>query len=88
MNRYLGYILFFTSIFSQDEKLAVSILDFTGEDMKPKELKACFQRLETSLIESGQFIVIEKSEREEILKEQEVQSSGICDEECVVEIGQ
>ena len=51
-------------------------------------LKACFQRLETSLIESDKFIVIEKSEREEILKEQKIQSSGICDTDCIVDIGQ
>ena len=88
MKRYLTYFLLISSIFSQDQKLAVSILDFTGEDVKPKVLKACFQRLETSLIDSDQFIVIEKSEREEILKEQQIQSSGICDTECVVDIGQ
>ena len=69
MKRYLTYFLLISSIFSQDQKLAVSILDFTGEDVKPKVLKACFQRLETSLIDSDQFIVIEKNEREEILKE-------------------
>jgi Uncharacterized protein involved in formation of curli polymers len=88
LKRFIAYILFFSSIFSQDQKLAVSILDFTGEDVELKVLKACFQRLETSLIDSDQFIVIEKSEREEILKEQQIQSSGICDTECVVDIGQ
>ena len=88
MKKYFLYISIISSIFSQDEKLAVSILDFTGEDVRPKVLKACFQRLETSLIDSDQFIVIEKSEREEILKEQQIQSSGICDTDCVVDIGQ
>ena len=88
MKRYLAYILLISSIFSQDGKLAVSILDFTGEDVKNKVLTACFQKLETSLIQSNRFTVIEKGEREEILKEQEIQSSGVCDEECVVEIGQ
>ena len=67
--------------------MAVSILDFKGEDVRPKVLKACFQRLETSLIESNRFTVIEKNEREEILNEQKVQSSGICDTDCIVELG-
>ena len=88
MNKYLIYFLFLSSLFSQEQKLAVSILDFNGEDVRPKVLKACFQRLETSLIESDKFIVIEKSEREEILKEQKIQSSGICDTDCIVDIGQ
>ena len=88
MNKYLIYFLFFSSLFSQEQKLAVSILDFNGEDVRPKVLKACFQRLETSLIESDKFIVIEKSEREEILEEQKIQSSGICDTDCIVEVGQ
>ena len=48
----------------------------------------CYQRLETSLIESNKFMVIEKGQRDEILKEQKFQASGICNDECVVEIGQ
>ena len=36
MKTYLAYILLISSIFSQDGKLAVSILDFTGEDVKNK----------------------------------------------------
>ena len=88
MNKYLIYFLFLSSLSSQEQKLAVSILDFNGEDVRPKVLKACFQRLETSLIESDKFIVIEKSEREEILEEQKIQSSGICDTDCIVEVGQ
>ena len=78
----------FNLSFAQDEKFVVSILDFTGDDVNPKLLKMCYQRLETSLIESNKFMVIEKSQRDEILKEQKFQASGICNDECVVEIGQ
>ena len=89
MTRALVLLLIFsTSLFSQEDKLAVSILDFTGEDVKDKVLNACFQQLETSLIESNRFTVIAKNQREEILKELQFQSSGVCDEGCVVEIGQ
>ena len=88
MKKYIAYILLLTSIFSQDRKLAVSILDFIGEDVNPKLLRMCYQRLETSLIESNKFMVIEKGQRDEILKEQKFQASGICNDECVVEIGQ
>ena len=88
MKRYLTYFLLISSIFSQDGNLVVSILDLQGEDVSQKVLRACFQRLETSLIQSNRFTVIEKGEREEILKEQEFQASGVCDDACAVEIGQ
>ena len=88
MKKCLFYIFLISLVLPQSEKLAISILDFNGEDVSPKVLKACFQRLETSLIESDNFIVIEKSEREEILNEQKIQSSGICDTDCIVDIGQ
>ena len=70
MKKLLTTIGLLSSIFAQDGKLAVSILDFTGEDVKEKFLRACYQQLETSLIESNRFTVIEKSQRDELLKEQ------------------
>lgn len=88
MKKLYLFICIISLAFSQDSKLAVSILDFKGVDVEPKLLKACFSKLETSLIQSNRFTVIEKGQRDEILKEQRVQSSGICDEACAVEIGQ
>ena len=88
MNKLLTTIVLLSSVFAQESKLAVSILDFTGEDVEDKVLRACYQQLETSLIESNRFTVIEKNKREELLKEQKFQSSGVCDEACAVEIGQ
>ena len=70
MKRFFIYLFIITGLFAQDGKLAVSILDLEGVDMKNATLKACFQRLETSLIESGRFQVIEKNKRDEIMKEQ------------------
>ena len=89
MRRALVLLLIFAaSLFSQEDKLAVSILDLEGVDMKNATLKACFQRLETSLIESGRFQVIEKNKRDEIMKEQKEQLSGCFTEKCAVEVGQ
>ena len=88
MKKIVIQLFVLAGLFAQDGKLAVSILDFTGEDVKDKVLRACFQQLETSLIESNRFTVIAKNQREEILKEQKFQSSGVCDEACAVEIGQ
>ena len=88
MKRYIAILGLFSILFAQEGRLAVSILDFTGDDVQDKVLRACYQQLETSLIESNRFVVIEKGQRDELLKEQEIQSSGICDEACAVEIGQ
>ena len=87
MKRFIIILALFSYLFPQDGKLAVSILDFTGEDVSEKLLRACYQKLETSLIESNRFTVIAKNQREQILEEMKFQSSGVCDEECAVEIG-
>jgi hypothetical protein len=85
--KFITILCLWSSLFPQDGKLAVSILDFTGEDVSDKLLRACYQKLETSLIESNRFTVIAKNQREQILEEMKFQSSGVCDEECAVEIG-
>ena len=85
MKRIIYVILLFS--FSQAQ-FAVSILDFKGEDVEDKVLRACYNQLEESLIESNRFTVIDKSQRDEILDEQKFQNSGMCDDECAVEIGQ
>lgn len=86
--RYFFLILSFLSIASsQDYKLVVSILDFKGTDVSEKILKASYQRLETSLIQSNRFTVVDKKERDEVLKEQAFQQSGLCDDECIVDLG-
>ena len=87
-NLTFTFLIILNLSFPKNDRFVVSILDFNGEDINPKLLKLCYQRLETSLIESNKFMVIEKGQRDEILKEQKFQASGICNDECVVEIGQ
>ena len=73
----------------QANKLVVSILDFSGEDLDPSVLKACYNKVESSMTKSDRFVVISKSAREQSLQEQEfISASGACDEtNCAVEIG-
>ena len=73
---------------SLQAQMAVSILDFEGEDVEEKVLKACFNQLEESLSQSNRFTIIEKAKRDELLEEQKIQNTGICDADCAVEIGQ
>ena len=88
MRKFIVLLSLLSSLLAQDGKLAISILDFTGEDVSDKLLRACYQKLETSLIESNRFTVIAKNQREQILEEMKFQNSGMCDEACAVEIGQ
>ena len=53
MKKLLTTIGLLSSIFAQDGKLAVSILDFTGEDVKEKFLRACVRR--QSLLDTFAF---------------------------------
>ena len=82
------FFFIISSVFSQSEKLVVSIMDITGEGVSKNILKGCYKKLETSLIQSNRFTVIEKSQREALLDEQAFQGSGNCDDACAVEIGQ
>ena len=84
---FITILSLWSLLFSQDDKLSISILDFKGDGVNDQILKFCYQKLETNLIESNRFIVIAKDKRDEILKEWEWQASGACDEECVVQIG-
>ena len=84
--KHLGVTILLAA--SLKAQFAVSILDFKGEDVQDKVLRACYNQLEESLIQSNRFTVIDKSQRDEILDEQKFQNSGACDEDCAVEIGQ
>ena len=84
--RVVALLIYFLA--SLQAQMAVSILDFEGEDVEDKVLKACFNQLEESLSQSNRFTIIEKAKRDELLEEQKIQNTGICDADCAVEIGQ
>ena len=48
MKKIIAIISLFSTIIAQDGKFAVSILDFSGEDVEEKVLRACYEQLETS----------------------------------------
>ena len=65
----------------------LSLLPFEGSGVSREVQLAGYNKLETGLIESGRFKVIEKAKRDEILKEQKDQWSGCFEDSCIVEIG-
>jgi hypothetical protein len=68
--------------------IAVLDLTSTSDDFSESEVKTITERLRGELVETGKYNVLERKEMNEILKEQNFQHTGACDDECIVEIGQ
>lgn len=81
--------LTFSLAFAQ-RKTTVSVMDFNATSgLSAKELALLTDKLLNSLVEFRVFEVVERSKRDEILKEQGFQMTGACSEaSCLVEVGQ
>ena len=71
-------------------KTTVSVMDFNATSgLSAKELALLTDKLLNSLVEFRVFEVVERSKRDEILREQGFQMTGACSEaSCLVEVGQ
>jgi len=71
-------------------KTTISVMDIDATSgLSPKELALLTDKLLNSLVEYRVYEVVERSKRDEILKEQGFQMTGACSEaSCLVEIGQ
>jgi hypothetical protein len=69
------------------EKPTAAVLDFQGLGITTMEAIALTQRLAGELVNTDAFILVERSQIEEILEEQGFQQSGCTSAECAVEIG-
>ena len=63
------------------------MLDFEGKGVSDDEVRALSDRLLNELTKFGEHTVVERSQMEEVLKEQEFQQSGCVSNECAVEVG-
>lgn len=68
----------------------LAVLDLSaGEGVKASEARLIADRLETELIQTSTYTVLERRRMDEILTEQGFQQSGSCDEtSCGVQVGQ
>ncbi|NQU67369.1 MAG: hypothetical protein HQ510_05445 [Candidatus Marinimicrobia bacterium] len=66
----------------------VAVLDFDARGISANEVATLTDRFRDELTKTNQYIVIERSKMEEVLKEQGFQQSGCTSDECVVEVGQ
>ncbi|HAD81220.1 MAG: hypothetical protein A2509_06295 [Candidatus Edwardsbacteria bacterium RIFOXYD12_FULL_50_11] len=72
------------------QKTTISVMDLnTSSGLSQKELSLLTDKLLNSLVEYRVYDVVERSKRDEILKEQGFQMTGACSEaSCLVEVGQ
>ncbi|MDO9391392.1 MAG: PEGA domain-containing protein [bacterium] len=94
MKKTISLILFCLlmsgSAFAAGKKTTISVMDLnTTSGLAPKEMALLTDKLLNSLVEYRVFEVVERSKRDEILKEQGFQMTGACDQtSCLVEAGQ
>ncbi|MDP2842349.1 MAG: PEGA domain-containing protein [Acetobacterium sp.] len=76
--------------FAAGKKTTISVMDINATSgLSTKELALLTDKLLNSLVEYRVYEVVERSKRDEILKEQGFQMTGACSEaSCLVEIGQ
>lgn len=89
MNKKLLLIMLYAFVlFADESKLNVAVNDLIANSISSDDAVTISNSLRSYLIESQKFNVMERKQMNEILKEQEFQNLGLCDDEnCIVEIG-
>ncbi|MBI9106954.1 MAG: hypothetical protein JEZ04_09440 [Spirochaetales bacterium] len=72
---------------SGQSKATLAVLDFTTEAVSKTEMTAIVEFLSAELFNTDKFIVIDVSQRQNILSEMEFSMQGCSDETCALEIG-
>lgn len=72
----------------QSRPLNIAIIDLEGRGISSDEALTLSDRLRNMIVQTGTFAVIERSQMNEILKEQGFQQSGCTSDECMVQMGQ
>ncbi|MBD3239038.1 MAG: hypothetical protein GF331_00525 [Chitinivibrionales bacterium] len=71
-----------------DAPLTIAVLDLQPEGLEQSTARIISDRLRSALLHTRAFVVLERGQMEEILKEQGFQQSGCVAEQCYVEVGQ
>lgn len=69
------------------EKMRTAIIDLQARGISKVTSGAITDLIRSDLVDSGQFIVVERNQMNEILKEQGFQQTGCTDSSCAVKIG-
>jgi formylglycine-generating enzyme len=81
---FLLFIIFFASA---QETPIITVLDFETETFSKAEMKTIISLISSGLFKSGEYTVIDVSERDLLLNELEFSLSDCADESCQLEVG-
>ena len=75
-------------VYSQgSEKTTIAVIDFEGKGISAVEASILANRLQSELVNTQAFLVIERGQMQSVLDEVGFQQSGCTSSECMVEIG-
>ena len=86
MNKYFLLLIIAAVSFAQG-KSVIAVADVSAEGLSKIQIKQFRKRLESDLVNLGQYSVTSRQEMDKILREQKFQQSGCTDQECAAEIG-
>jgi curli biogenesis system outer membrane secretion channel CsgG len=69
------------------EGMLLAVMDFTGDGVSMNLASQTSEMLRNTFINKGGYTIVERSQMDQILKEQGFQMSGCTDTSCAVEIG-
>ena len=84
MKKYLLPLLFVSLAWG---KTTIAVLDFEGKGIPESETSILTDRLRNEVVKTGIFVVLERNQMDDVLKEQGFQQSGCISSECAVEVG-
>ena len=93
MNRtlILFYILFFSNVLTGElfgqEKNTIAVIDFEPRGVSQNESLTLSDLFRTEIKKTNSYVLVERNQVQEILKEQGFQQSGCVSNECAVEVG-
>jgi len=73
-------------LLSQD-KMRLAVLELEPKGVSKIIASSVSDLLRTEMVDTGQFIVVERAQMDSILKEQEIQMTGCTDSACAVQLG-
>jgi len=84
---FTAILLLSVSSLSGAEKTRIAVLDLKATGVPESTSRAVSGMLRSKLIDSGLFVVVERTQMDTILKEQGLQQTGCTDAACAVQIG-
>ncbi len=78
---------FSSSLFADKKKMRIAIMDFSTKDITIKDARVISELIRNYMVNTGEYIVLERLEIDTILKEQRLQKIECKDVACAVQAG-